>query len=91
MRFLSKQQTTVTPANLMKLKTRSLFLSLTVDTQLITSLDGSKHKDVRFYMPNTEMIDILRQLNTTSTETEKSWKGKKNLGQSHNGLCLSDG
>ena len=44
---------------------RSLFLSLTVDTQLITSLYGSTHEDAPFYWPNTEMIGVLRQLKST--------------------------
>ena len=54
---------------------RSLFLSLTVDAQFITSLYGCIHKDVHFYWPNTEIIGILRQLKSTSTETEKSRTG----------------
>ena len=78
-KFLDFYQST--PANLMKLTPRSLFLSLAVDTQLITSLYGSKLKDVHFNWPNTEMICILRQLKSTGTE----------LGQAHNGICLSDG
>ena len=49
-------------------------LSLTVDTWLIISLYGygGTNEDVHFYWPYTEMIGILRQLKSTSTETEIS-------------------
>ena len=75
MRFLSKQQTTITLVNFLKLTPAGLFLSLTVDTQLIISLYGSTRKDVHFYWLTAEMIGILRQLKSTSTETEISQTG----------------
>ena len=59
----------------------SLFLSLTVDTQLINSLQGSKHKDLHFYLLNAEMIGILKQLKCTSTEIEISQTGHKGMGE----------
>ena len=40
--------------NFLKLTHRSIFLSLTVDAQLIASLYGGTHKDVHFYWPNTD-------------------------------------
>ena len=72
LRFLSKQQTTIAPVNFQKLTLKVLFLSLTVDTQLITSIYGCTHKDVHFYWLNAEMIGILRQLKFTCTETNIS-------------------
>ena len=58
------KQTTITPANFLKLTSVGLFLSLTVDTQLFTSLYGCT-QDVHFYWLNAEMIDILRQRKST--------------------------
>ena len=75
--FLSKQQTTITPVNFLKSTSPYLFLSVTVDTWLIISLYGSAHEDVHFYWLNTEMIGILRQMTSTSTETEISQTGTK--------------
>ena len=75
LRFLSKQQTTITPVNFLKLTPISLFLSLTDDTQLITSLYGCTHKDVHFYWLIAKMIGNLRQVKFISTETEISQMG----------------
>ena len=64
-----------TPVNFLKLTSSSLLLSLKVDTWLIIFLYGSTHGNVHFYWLNTEMIGILRQLKSTSTETGISQTG----------------
>ena len=43
----------------------------------------SNNLKTTFYWLNTEIIGILRQLKSTSTETE--------ISRAHKGICLSDG
>ena len=64
------QLCTSTLESFQKLTPTSLFLSRTVDTQLINYMEVNK--DIHFYWLNTEMICILGQPKCTCTNIEKN-------------------